>query len=281
MSNKHKSIIAMLISSLGFSLMGTFVKLTGDIPVIQKVTFRTYIILITVFFMTRQAKVSLRGLKHWKLLGLRSIFGTIGILFNFYALNSLVLSDASILFRISTFFLLFFSWIFLGERISIKQLATIVIAFIGVIFILKPQLDLQIIPYVFAILGALFAAAAYTVVRVLGSKEEPLVTVFYFAAFTSLILTPVALIGFQPMTGLQVIYALCAGLGAAIGQVGVTYAYKHAPAKEVSIYGYFGVVFSALFSIFIFSVVPDIFSVIGYLIIFGASYYMYKTNLPN
>ncbi len=278
MSDKQKSIIAMLISTLGFSLMGVFIKLTGDIPVMQKVIFRTYVIVITIFFMMRHYKVSFKGMKHYKLLVLRSALGTMGIIFNYYAVDHLLLSDANILFRLSTFFLLFFSWIFLKERISLKQFFLILTAFIGVIFIIKPQMNVDLFPYLVAILGAVFAASAYTVVRILGSKEQPMVVVFFFAAFTSVVLTPIAITNFVPMTPLQVLFAIGAGLGASMGQVGVTYAYKHAPAKDVSIYGYFGVIFSAIFSVFIFDAIPDLYSIIGYVIIFVTAYLMFKLN---
>jgi len=279
MTDKTKSILAMLISALGFTIMGTFIKLTGDIPVMQKVVFRTYIIVITVALMMGHYKVSIRGIRHFKLLTLRSVLGTFGIILNYYALDHLILSDASILFRISTFMLLLFSYIFLGEKINLNQFLTIVAAFIGVLFIVRPQMNLVIIPYIAALLGATFAAGAYTVVRALGDKEEPLAVVFFFAAFTSVVLTPVAIVIYQPMTLLQIVYATLAGLGAAIGQVGVTYAYKHAPAKEVSIYGYFGVIFSAIFSLVIFGTFPDVFSLIGYVIIFATAFHMYRMNL--
>ena len=267
----------MLLSTLGFSLMGVFIKLSGDLPVMQKVVFRSYIIMITVLFMMRYYQVPLKGIRHWRLLLLRSSIGTVGILFNYYAIDHLILSDSNILFRLSTFFLLLFSWLFLGEKVSTRQLFTILVAFIGVLFIVKPQMNIQLFPYLIALLGAMFAAGAYTLVRVLGHKEQPLVVVFIFATFTSIILTPLAIINFQPMTFNQVLYVILAGISASLGQVGITYAYKHAPAKEVSIYNYFGVIFSTIFSIFIFDAVPDALSLIGYVIIFATAFHMYRT----
>lgn len=279
MLDKKKSIIAMIISTFGFALMSVFLKLTGDIPVVQKVVIRTYIILITLTIMMRHYGVKFVGVRHYRLLILRAIFGTLGIILNYYAIDHLILSDANILFRLSTFFLLIFSWIFLGEKFSLNQVIAIVIAFIGVLFIIKPQLNIDIIPYLIALVGATFAAGAYTVVRALGNKEEPMVVVFFFASFTSIVLTPIAIMGFQPMDGKQIVFSILAGLSAAIAQVGVTYAYKHAPASEVSIYNYFGVIFSTFFSIFIFGVVPDLYSFIGYAIVLGTAYYMWKLTV--
>lgn len=278
MTKKQSSILSMLISALGFSFMGVFVKLTGDIPVIQKAIFRTSTIMVISFFMLKFYNLKLKNIKHHKLLLLRSILGTVGILLNYYALDKLILSDANTIFRLSTVFLIIFCWIFLKEKISFKQLITILVAFIGVVFIMKPALDINIIPYLVAILGAAFAAGAYTTLRPLGGSEHPITIVFYFSAFTTLVLSPYVILNFAPMTSIQLLYAILAGICAAIGQFGVTIAYKLAPAKEVSIYNYFGVVFSGILSIVIFEKFPDVLSIIGYIIVFGTSYYMYKQN---
>jgi len=278
MTDKQKSIIAMLISAFGFSVMGVFVKLTGEIPVAQKVLFRTYTISIVSFIFLEMYGLSLKNIKHHKLLILRSAFGTLGLLLNFYSLDHLILSDANVIFRLSTVFVIILSWIFLGEKISRKQITIVSSAFIGVLFIMKPEFSVRVVPYIIAVTGALSAAAAYTTLRPLGKVVHPVTVVFYFAAFSSLVLTPYVYFNYVPMTGIQFLFAFLAGIGAVIGQLGVTVAYKLAPAKEVSIYNYFGVIFSAVFSIFIFDSVPDILSIIGYIIIFGTSYLMYLNN---
>ncbi len=278
MTDKQKSILAMLISALGFSIMGVFVKLTGEIPVAQKVLFRTYTISIVSFIFLKMYGLSLKNIKHHKLLMLRSAFGTIGLLLNFYSLDHLILSDANVIFRLSTVFVIILSWIFLGEKISRKQMMTILLAFIGVIFVMKPEFSIRLVPYIIAVTGAFAAAAAYTTLRPLGKVVHPVTVVFYFAAFSSIVLTPYVFINYVSMTGIQLLFAFLAGIGAVMGQLGVTIAYKLAPARDVSIYNYSGVVFSALFSILIFDSVPDVLSILGYIIIFGASYLMYYNN---
>lgn len=280
MTNKQKSITAMMISAFGFAWMGVFVKLAGDIPVVQKAWIRSIIIMLTTFIMFKMSGLKFKDIGHRRLLLLRSTFGTIGILLNYYALDRLILSDASVLFRLSTVLLLIFCRIFLHEKINVIQLTAIIIAFIGVMFVIKPAFSVEIVPYIAAFLGATFAAAAYTTVRKLGKSEHPLSVVVFFATFTCLVLTPYVLINYEPMAINQLIYAVLAGLCASIGQVGVTAAYKYAPAKEVSIYGYFSVVFSAILSIFIFEMVPDTLSFIGYGIIFASAYFTYRYNAP-
>ena len=83
---------------------------------------------------------------------------------------------------------------------------------------------------------------------------------------------------YKSMTMTQLIYLLLAGVFASVGQFGITLAYKYAPAKEISIFDYSNIIFSALISFVIFGALPDYLSVIGYLIIFGASLFMFLYN---
>ncbi len=278
MSKLKKGILFMLISAFGFALMGVFLKASGDLPVIQKMIFRSYIIAIASFISLKSMKIKISTNNNHKLLIIRSTFGTLGMMCYYYAIDKLVLSDATILGKMSTFFLLIFSYVFLKEKLKKEQFLYILISFLGVILVVKPVFSIEIIPYLIAILGSVLAGAAYTVVRILGSKVNPMVTVFYFASFGAIVLTPIAFFTFEKMTIIQVIFLILAGLSATMGQFGLSFAYKFASAKEISIYNYTGVIFSAIFSIIFFNQVPNLISIIGYLIIFATAYMMYRFN---
>ena len=71
------------------------------------------------------------------------------------------------------------------------------------------------------------------------------------------------------MTAKQVACLVIAGLLAAGGQFSVTGAYSYAPARELSVYDYSQVIFSALLGFFLFGDVPDVYSFLGYFIICG------------
>ena len=174
--------------------------------------------------------------------------------------------------------LIIFSAIFLKEKINLKQGLAIIIAFIGALFIIKPQFNLEIIPYLIGILGAIFAAAAYTCLRSLGGKEKYYTIVFYFSFFSTIVILPFMIMVYKEMTLSQLIYLILAGVFASIGQFGITLAYKYAKAKEISIFDYSNIIFSALISIILFGVIPDYLSIIGYIIIFIVSLYMFIYN---
>lgn len=277
--DKRKAIVAMIISAFAFSCMGVFIKYIGDIPTPQKALIRSIVIMSASFIMFKSHHHKLKEIKHIKLLTLRSVLGTIGILFNYYAIDHLILSDANVIFRLSTVFLLITCYIFLDEKLQGYQLIGIAIAFIGVIFIIKPSFDFDTFPFLIALGGSILSALAYTTLRHLGPREKPITVVLFFSSFTALVLLPYIAFTYEPMTFIQIGFGIAAGLSAFVGQLGVTIAYKHAPAKEVSIYGYLGVIFSAIFSIVLFNAAPDIFSLVGYILVFTSAYYMYKKQL--
>ena len=278
-SNRLKGIIFIVLSAFGFAVMSAFIKLSGDLPNIQKVFFRNLVAAIIALFLIIKHKGSFTGKReNRKVLFYRSLFGTIGVIFNYYAIDNLVLSDANMLNKISPFLVVIFCALILKEKINAKQIGAILVAFIGALFIIKPSFDVKVIPYIIGILSAIFAALAYTCVRMLGKKEEYYTIVFFFSTFSLIAVLPMFIIVYESMTVTQLIYLVLAGVFASLGQFGITLAYKFAPAKEISIFDYSNIIFSAILSIFIFGVYPDKFSVLGYLIIFGAAFYMYMYN---
>lgn len=280
LSNKNKGIIALLVASLGFAFMSIFVKLVGpDIPVVQKVFFRNFFSMIVAFIIVTMKKESYYGKKeHRKTLLLRSTFGTIGMLLYFYSIQNMYAGDANALNKLSSFFLILFSFIFLKEKVKLNQIIAIVIAFLGALLIIKPALDFDFLPYLASISAAAFAGAAYTVLRTLGGKEKYYTIVLFFSTFSTLVLLPYVLFNYEAMTLSQFGLLVLVGISATIGQFGTTIAYKFAPAKEIGIFNFTNVVFATLLAIPFLAEYPDFFSIMGYFVIFAAAFYMFKSK---
>ncbi len=278
---KLKGIVCIITSAFCFTFMNAFVRLSGDIPTVQKTFFRNLVALFFALFILLRQKQPLfpRNKKNTGFLLLRSICGIAGVLCNFYAVDRLALSDASMLNKLSPFFVIIFSFIFLKEKVKPFQAGIVILAFIGALFVIKPSFSMDVIPSLIGLLGGISAGAAYTTVRRLGQKGEkgPYI-VFFFSAFSVIATAPFLIADFHPMTVYQLIMLLLAGLSAAGGQFAITAAYKYAPAKEISVYDYSQVVFSAILGFFLFSQLPDVFSIIGYVIICVAAVGMYIYN---
>ncbi|MCD5325117.1 MULTISPECIES: DMT family transporter [Pontibacillus] len=279
MSNMNKGILLLLSAAFGFAMMSTFVKLSGDLPAVQKTMFRNIVSAFIAFGFVLYHKERFFGKKeNQKYLLLRSSLGTLGMVLYFYSIDHLVLSDADMLNKLSPFLLIIFSALFLNEKARKFQIVAIVIAFLGTLLIIKPEFSVETIPYMAGVSSAVFAALAYTVLRFLGDKEEYYTIVFYFSFFSTVVLLPFTALLYEPMSLQQTLYLLLAGVFATIGQFGITLAYKFAPAKEISIFFYTNILFSAVISIVVFNQVPDTLSFLGYAIIFGASFYMFWKN---
>lgn len=281
MNSKTKGILYVITAAFGFSMMSVFVHLAGDLPVFQKAFFRNVVALIFVTGIMLKRKIGfIPDKKNVPALLGRSFFGTVGLLCNFYAIDKLVLADANMLNKLSPFFAIVFSIFLLSERPTAVQVLSVFAAFVGSAFIIKPSLGgYAVFPAIVGATGGMGAGLAYTFVRYLGGKgENSFRIIFFFSAFSSLVCIPFMLADFEPFSLKSLIFLICAGISASVGQFGITKAYVCAPAKEISVYDYTQVLFAALFGFLIFGQIPDFLSVIGYCLICGAGIGMFFYN---
>ena len=210
----------------------------------------------------------------------RSFFGTLGLICNFYALGTLNLSDANMLNKLSPFFAIIFSVFLLREKPKLVQIIGVTVAFVGSLFIIKPGFENpQVLPAVAGLAGGMGAGIAYTFVRRLGKKQEnSRRIIFFFSAFSCLLCLPFLIIQYKHMSLLQLVYLILAGTFACVGQLGITKAYICAPAREISVYDYTQVIFAAALGFLVFGDIPDLLSVVGYVLICGAGVAMFFYN---
>ncbi|MGN0368371.1 MAG: DMT family transporter [Wujia sp.] len=252
-----------------FALMNLFIRLAGDVPSMQKCFFRNLFALMIALAALIRSKTPFRiGKGNTKYLLGRSIAGGLGMICNFYAIDRMNISDASMLNKLSPFFAIIFSVYILDEKAQRKDWLMVISAFVGALFVVKPSFHLRVIPALAGVLGGFGAGLAYTFVRKLGKRgEKSMIVVAFFSGFTTLLLLPNLIFNYQPMTPKQWMYLCLTGLVAAGGQICITKAYTYAAAKDLSVYDYSIVIFAAIFGFLFLDQIPDIWSVIGYVII--------------
>ena len=284
LSNKTLGVIYILLSAVCFTGMNTFVRLSGDVPTFQKVFFRNFVAMFFALFALLKAGERIKKKKgSMKYLTLRSVVGLAGVFGNFYAIDKIELSDASMLNKMSPFFALIFSAIFIKEKVRLKQAIAIAVAFVGALFIIKPTFGNEnIIASMAGFIGGMCAGGAYTCVRWLGiTGENGKLIVFFFSAFSSIVTAPYLIFNYHHMELWQWAALLMAGLCAAGGQFSITAAYTHAPSREISVYDYSQVVFAAIVGFFAFGDIPDLWSFVGYFIICAMAVWMFIYNNRN
>ena len=255
--------------------MAVFVRMAGDICFVEKAFFRNAVaflialggLIIDVRKNGREVAVIPKGAMLYLIL--RAVGGSVGIFGNFYAIDHLVLSDAAILNKMAPFFTIVFSYFFVKEKVKPLPFIAIIIAFLGSMLIVKPSLDFsQTLPTFAGFMGGVGAGLAYASVRKLGSlKCNGKIIIIFFSAFSMQLSVPYMLVSFDPMSLKQFLCLMAAGVCASGGQFTVTAAYYHAPAREISIYDYSQVIFSTILGFIFFGMLPDRYSVMGYVII--------------
>lgn len=281
MTNRQKGIIFIIFSAFCFSLMNLFVKLVADVPPIQKAFFRNFVALIISAILLHKNHIPVCFHKKTaKLLIIRSVFGTAGVLCNFYAVSKIHLSDATMLNKLAPFYVILFSYFFLKEKVSFKQICYILLAFTGSLLIIKPGFVFgELLPSIAGLVGGICAGGSYTAVRALGKeKENNHYLVFFFSAFSCLVICPYLLFSYYPMTIKELLLLILASIFGAGGQYAIIAAYFHAPSREISIYDYTIVIFTSIWGFLFWRNLPDIFSILGYLIIFTASTLLFIYN---
>lgn len=280
-NNRAKGVMFILLSAVCFTGMNTFVRLSGDIPVFQKVFFRNFVAMIFAAIALIKAGESFKPKKgSMKYLLIRSVAGLTGVFGNFYAIDKIELSDASMLNKMSPFFALIFSAVFIKEKVKPKQAAAIAVAFLGSLLIIKPTFgNANLLAATAGFIGGMCAGGAYTCVRWLGIKgENGKLIVFFFSAFSTVVTLPYLIFNYHYMTAVQWIFLLLAGVCAAGGQFSITAAYTYAPSREISVYDYSQVVFAAITGFMVFGDVPDALSFMGYFVICSMAVWMYIYN---
>ncbi len=296
LSRTVQGALALTVSALGFALMAFFVRLCDDfgspISSFQKSFFRNlialFIALFTFICAYRRGEIdfsTVRGKPRVQgAILLRSLFGTVGIFGNFYALSRIPIGEAMTLNKTAPFFTVLFSSLFLRERMSFRQILALMTAFVGATLVMKPGFrGLETFATVSALLGGLGAGLAYTCVHYLGQKKvSGSIIIFFFSLFSCLAALPFMLWDYCEMSGAQLLILVGSGCSAAIGQFGVTAAYRLTEPRKIAIFDYSNIIFTSLLGFVFFDQVPDLLSFCGFAVIIGAALILMsaRRNMP-
>jgi len=254
----------------------------GFVSSFQKSFFRNMIALViagVAFASARRAhgeasseRLRLPQGRDWIFLVARSVFGTAGIFANFYALSHVPIGEAMTLNKTAPFFTVLFSWILLGERMSLRQIGALLLAFGGALLVMKPTLSGVSLPVAAALFGGMCAGLAYVCVHRLGrARVDGAFIVFFFSVFSCLASLPFMVVDPAPMTFRQILVLLGAGVGAAIGQFGITAAYRYSEPRRIAVYDYSNVIFTGALGFVFLGQVPDALSAVGFAVIVAAA----------
>lgn len=271
--NKKLGILYMIVASASFSTMSLFVKMSGSkLPLFEQILSRNLFIAVLSFFLLKRAGLSfLPEKENLKDLFLRCLYGFIAMVAVFYANRNMLLTDAQILQKLSPFLVAFFAWVLSKESVSRRTVLGMALAFAGAIFVIGPSGKFANPAAVAGLASAVFSALSYSFIHKLTGKEPGLRIIFLFSVFCFLAAIPLSIPGFVIPTSQDAGFLFAIGLLGAIGQYFVTNAYQMAPAAEVAIFDYTGLLISAILGFVFLSEFPTWTTFVGgFFILLGA-----------
>lgn len=185
-SRTLQAIGLMILSMLAFACMSTIVRLLGsDMPSPLMVFLRNVVSLAIVLAWSGLLQ---KGVPAFPTTRLKSHFwrASIGVLSMelwFYSLTIMPLTLATALSFTAPIFSTIFAIFFLGEKAGIRRWSAMIIGFIGVMVILRPDTHGVDSKALFVLLSSSMMAVAGVLVKSLTRTETPETIVFYMALF--------------------------------------------------------------------------------------------------
>lgn len=242
----------MLVAGAMFATMGVFAKLAApEFSSAELVFYRS------LFGMVSLGTLALgRGwplaTAHWRLHVMRGTAGVVSLGLYFYCIGHLPLATAVTLNYTSPLFLAIITAVMLHERFGRALLASLVVAFVGVVLLLEPTLREDQLRFgLMGLASGLLAAFAYANVKRLGATGEPSWrVVFYFTALSTAAGGLWMLVaGASPVTLGNAWMLAGLGLTATVGQFAMTRAYLTGNTLVVGTLSYSTVIFSTVFGL--------------------------------
>jgi len=243
-------VLWMLLSTASYAVMGAGTKVAVPMAGLAAVLFwRSVFITAMTWALGRARGVSMRpvnlGLLFW-----RSLVGFIAMVCYFWALSQVPLATAAALLYVNPILVVLLAGVLIKERVPKGTLPLALVAFSGVVIIMKPTSEGSELGAIAALTAGVMAALAYLAVRKLRETDTTEGIVLSFSVFCVLGSAPFAFSGafgdpFPQEPNAWLLF-LVIGLGAAGGQLAMTEAYRLEKASVVGPFSYATVLWSAL-----------------------------------
>ena len=242
----------MLVAALGFAIMGALVKVgSAKFSSAELVFYRSVFGLMAIYVYIFAKKLPLKTPVMSKQMS-RGLVGFASLVLFFYAIAHLPLANAVTLNYTSALFLALLMPLMLHEKPKPILYAMVLLGFIGVVLLLKPNFAKQdLIAGAVGLLSGFGAAFAYVHVKQLGNLGEPdWRTVFYFTLISTVASGVWMLLQtYTPLSWQDMPTLLGLGISATIAQLAMTRAYRTGKTLTVASLAYTTVIFASLFGV--------------------------------
>lgn len=261
----RKAVECALLSALGFSLMFALIKLLGKgYPAGEVLFCRSFFALIPLIpVVLREGGLKVFETKRPLMHLTRSLVGLSSAVLCIESLKLLPLSEATTLFYAAPLITTVLAILTLGEKVTKGKVVAIIVGFLGVIYMMQPQLSSSIPGALMALASAVSSGFVYIELRKMSATEKSITIVVYFMLACSLgglLSLPFHMV---VPTVQDAFILLGIGVIGGMAQLSMTDAYRHAPASTVAPLSFSALVWAALLDIVLFSKMPGQAAIVG------------------
>lgn len=189
------------------------------------------------------------------------------------ALKYMPLADATATGFVAPLFVTALSIPILRETIGWRRWSATLVGFVGVLIVVRPGGAGFQIASLLAVASALAWAFAMIMTRMMSRTESPLTTLTY-SAIIGLGLTSLAMpFLWGPVTPAILLMGFFVGASSTVGHWLIVLAYRHADASLLAPFSYIQLLWATLFGLVVFAVLPDLWTLVGAVIIAGSGLY--------
>lgn len=276
LSPTSRAIVLMLGAILLFSMLDATAKaLTERVGILPTLWARYtgQALLVTLLILPRAHRV-LRS-KYPKLQLARSVFlmGATGCFF--VGISNIGLAEATAIMDINPVLITLGAALFLGEKFGIRRMIAIGFSLIGALIVIRPTSEV-FSPYaIFPLLAAVCFSGYALSTRAVGRDEDAWTSLFYTALFgaVTLSLFVPANMAMPDLTSL-IMMAMLAVFGTG-SQLLLIRALMQAEASMLAPFAYAGLIFATLWGMLFFNEFPDLWTVLGALVIVLGGIYVW------
>lgn len=268
--NLSRGVIDMIAAAFLLSIMAALVKAGGRrLPPQEMVLGRSLVVFFLAAILIRRKGLPLRG-RNIKVLLLRGFFGFFGLSAFFYTLTHMPIADSVTLQYTSPLFTALLAQPLLNENSSARHWRYFLLAFAGIVLIIRPGFSMQMLPAGVGLGGAFFAGLAYNTVRKLRETDHPLNIVLYLPAVSAVLSAPLVAADFVMPRGWDWPLIVAVGILALLAQLLLTRSLHRETAARATNVSYIGVVFSTMWGVLLFWEIPDWRSLLGAAVVIWA-----------
>jgi drug/metabolite transporter (DMT)-like permease len=161
----------------------------------------------------------------------------------------------------------------LGETVGWRRWLATLVGLVGVLIVVRPGGAGFQLASLLPVVSALSWAFGLIMTRMMSTTENPITTLAYSAIVGFIILTAMLPLQWQPLSGQTILIGMFIGIASTIGHWLLILAYRHADASLLAPFSYAQLLWASLFGYFLFAVLPDIWTLVGAVIIAGSGLY--------